>query len=178
MFKGLLRTLAITAALAGGAGSAEAAVFSFTYVAPLDVGDTASGMGTITTKDADDLGRYLITGATGSYKGYEGDDQGRRITDVGGWNGLPYIYADPAGTLVTDGLTIIDGDYPFLAFTSRNGSSYAGRYGEVSIVGGSLTFSPSVAGAVPEPASWALMIAGVGAAGAGLRRRRVRVAFA
>jgi PEP-CTERM motif len=33
-----------------------------------------------------------------------------------------------------------------------------------------------VAGAVPEPASWAMMIAGFGIAGAALRRRRMRVA--
>lgn len=32
---------------------------------------------------------------------------------------------------------------------------------------------PASLGAVPEPASWALMIAGFGMAGAGLRRRRV-----
>ena len=33
-------------------------------------------------------------------------------------------------------------------------------------------------GAVPEPATWAMMILGFGLVGAGMRRRRVRVAFA
>ncbi len=32
--------------------------------------------------------------------------------------------------------------------------------------------------AVPEPATWAMMVAGFGLAGAGLRRRRTRIAFA
>jgi hypothetical protein len=35
-----------------------------------------------------------------------------------------------------------------------------------------VTFSASLAGAVPEPASWATMIAGVAMAGGALRRRR------
>ncbi len=34
------------------------------------------------------------------------------------------------------------------------------------------------AGAVPEPASWAMMIAGIGLSGAALRRRNARVRFA
>ncbi|MBO9669954.1 MAG: PEP-CTERM sorting domain-containing protein [Sphingobium sp.] len=33
-------------------------------------------------------------------------------------------------------------------------------------------------GAVPEPASWALMIAGFGVVGAGLRRRKLAIRFA
>ncbi|MBO9576882.1 MAG: PEPxxWA-CTERM sorting domain-containing protein [Sphingobium sp.] len=35
-----------------------------------------------------------------------------------------------------------------------------------------------LAPSVPEPASWAMMVAGLGLAGAGLRRRRARVRFA
>jgi hypothetical protein len=42
--------------------------------------------------------------------------------------------------------------------------------------GGSQGIGP--AAAVPEPASWAMMIMGFGAVGAGLRRRRATVAFA
>lgn len=34
----------------------------------------------------------------------------------------------------------------------------------------------SAVGAIPEPASWALMIVGVGGIGAGLRRRRAAIA--
>jgi hypothetical protein len=42
---------------------------------------------------------------------------------------------------------------------------------------GVITFAPNVA-AVPEPGTWALMIAGFGGAGAVLRRRRQQVALA
>jgi len=47
------------------------------------------------------------------------------------------------------------------------------------VVNGSqdLTFSASIA-AVPEPASWAMMIAGFGVVGAAARRRRTNVSFA
>ncbi len=41
---------------------------------------------------------------------------------------------------------------------------------------GLLTFSPNRAGAVPEPASWAMMIAGFGLVGAMARRRRYAIA--
>jgi hypothetical protein len=48
-------------------------------------------------------------------------------------------------------------------------------FGELALVDNHLTFSvTSVSGdAVPEPATWALMISGFGIAGASLRRRRV-----
>jgi hypothetical protein len=36
-----------------------------------------------------------------------------------------------------------------------------------------LTFSASLAGAVPEPATWAMMIGGIGMVGGAMRRRRV-----
>ena len=42
----------------------------------------------------------------------------------------------------------------------------------------SVTSGTVAIGAVPEPASWALMIVGFGAVGMGLRRHRTRVAFA
>ncbi|MGZ6039794.1 MAG: FxDxF family PEP-CTERM protein [Phenylobacterium sp.] len=47
----------------------------------------------------------------------------------------------------------------------------SGSSGPAGSFGGTVNFSP-VAGGVPEPASWALMIVGFGSAGALLRRRR------
>ena len=47
-----------------------------------------------------------------------------------------------------------------------------GFSGFAEFVPGNGTFTPSLAGAVPEPANWALMIVGFGAAGAAMRGAR------
>lgn len=39
-------------------------------------------------------------------------------------------------------------------------------------------FGSAIGGGVPEPSAWALMILGLGVAGAGMRRRKVAVSFA
>jgi hypothetical protein len=58
-------------------------------------------------------------------------------------------------------------------------SGYEGLVDEVRLYGNSgnwvmddLTYTTGVTAGVPEPASWAMMILGFGAAGALLRRRR------
>ena len=71
--------------------------------------------------------------------------------------------------MIADGnLTILNSRGAAYAFTgiSNNGRSF----------NGSITYS--VISAVPEPASWAMMIAGFGLAGAALRRRGTIVAIA
>lgn len=57
----------------------------------------------------------------------------------------------------------------FVGFTSGTGSGWANH----DVVNWTFrdTFEP-ITTAVPEPASWALMILGVGGVGAALRRRR------
>ncbi len=66
-------------------------------------------------------------------------------------------------------------------FTAPNLSSnfYADLGGGTIVYGRINTVSPMAVAAIPEPASWAMMIVGVGAIGGGLRqRRRATVAFA
>jgi len=74
-----------------------------------------------------------------------------------------------------------DNDGIFWAFTNLNGSLgtqfQQNGQGDFIPVGGDMAFFLTGA-AVPEPASWALMLGGFGLAGAGLRARRQRLAVA
>ncbi len=94
-------------------------------------------------------------------------------------NGVQQMFL-PAVTTRLEGITFTEGDYQLrfnigsLAYTGLATVVDQGR--RISV----LSFSP-VAAAVPEPASWAMMIVGFGAVGFAMRRRRkmaVRVAFA
>lgn len=70
------------------------------------------------------------------------------------------------------------GDHTFTFSMGRFASSF-GRAPYIVIDGVSGVLTPNVVdpgGAVPEPATWALLIAGFGMAGAGLRRRRAALA--
>ena len=87
-----------------------------------------------------------ITWSSIAFNGEEFD------SGVVGWNEFSFLN----DILVTDGTT------QKLVLTGIGGGNAA--------YSGTITFMPSVTGAVPEPASWALMIVGFGAAGAVLRR--------
>ncbi|WP_375291667.1 PEPxxWA-CTERM sorting domain-containing protein [Qipengyuania sp.] len=170
---------------------AQAAVFDFTFTAPLTNGDTASGSGQITTADIDAEGRYRVLSATGSFVGYEGSGSPYRISNVVGLTataGFPevgdgYITADGAGSFFTSGLALYD-EFLFdgIGFLPSAGASgYEGFFSEVAVKNATLTFSLA-GGGVPEPTTWALLIVGMGAAGVALRRqqavRRLEIAFA
>jgi len=128
------------------------------------------GSGSVTTStsrfhsvtDLDFTGLDIYTGAT-----YNGDG-----TFTGGT--ITHVNAGPTGFSETIGgvgvpITALENNYIVLYGVSRGNGSY----------GGQVTFEPN---AVPEPATWAMMLFGFGAVGFGLRRRkkeqvRVRYAF-
>ena len=67
------------------------------------------------------------------------------------------------------------GDILAFRFTQSPGQIF----GSLTGVGLSVNFAPQAPGAVPEPATWAMMIIGFGAIGGALRRRQaVRVRYA
>lgn len=68
---------------------------------------------------------------------------------------------------VFNGLVTYDFPSSFPDYIAPDGQQFSER---------TLGFTVNVSGAVPEPASWALMIAGFGLTGAAMRRRRVVVA--
>jgi hypothetical protein len=155
--------------------------FDFTFAALLGNGDTALGKGTLTTDDADALGQYHFTGATGSYY-FDGYPQW--TYDLGGVDGFDgngptdgYLFQLGSGAFTTTGIAFTDGFFPVIGFAQQPGGRYNGFFSEVGVDSASLSFARATA-AVPEPASWALMLLGFGLAGAAMRRRpTLRVSY-
>jgi hypothetical protein len=170
-------------------GGAQAATYIFSYsggaYGNASGGDPVSASGSFTTADTPFDGinpssGYLITSISGTR------------------NGIGFNTLLPAGTLSggtpTDNLFFTDGtpyfSYFGVAFTVGTDEvalyslSLPGAGTEVDeYVEGDpgyrqLDFSLRLAGAVPEPASWALMIAGFGVLGVAVRRRSLKVSFA
>ncbi len=101
--------------------------------------------------------------------------RGTTLSDTGWVSGQTYdfdlIYTDSLVEVYVDGAlelsltgSFSDGRFGFYNYSQAN-VLYAGITNEVL---------PPSTGAVPEPASWAMMIAGFGLAGAALRRRGAR----
>ncbi|MEP6786540.1 MAG: PEPxxWA-CTERM sorting domain-containing protein [Sphingomonadales bacterium] len=101
--------------------------------------------------------------------------------NVSGINGVVSVYN--GATLL--GTTNIFGDNVFLTPYNVNLASY-GAITRIEITTtdpaglgyDDFTFDVSNNGGVPEPATWAMMLAGFGVVGAAMRRRRVTVSFA
>jgi hypothetical protein len=159
----------------------------------VQIGTATNSMANRSTTFAANLGadtETVLSGAqtiTMAVDGHAGQTKGFGIT----FNFLtPFNYDPSKGDLVLDmylpdvGL-YADMDYvpDYVPAASQLGVVYAGDHSATGGVysGGPVTqftFAPLVAGGVPEPASWALMIAGLGGVGAALRRRRLSAALA
>ena len=104
-----------------------------------------------------------------------------------------FQYNPAAGNLILDlmipvGATVGGGGFGFLTFDNAN-TLNDGVRSVVDVNNGGATsgfldtsaaisaFEVTTAGAIPEPATWSLMIGGFGLAGAALRARRRRAAF-
>ncbi len=76
---------------------------------------------------------------------------------------------------IINGLTIANGDSFAFRWTDRDAIGSDHGLGVDNVA---LSFTTATTGAVPEPATWAMMIAGFGLAGAAMRRRRSAISFA
>jgi hypothetical protein len=171
----LIKAAALAASVAF-AGTAQAAVYNLSYTS----GGT-SFIGTVTTTNtADANGFYTVTGLSGTR------------------GGVAVTLLAP-GAFPTNGFPNDNLFKPTGAFFSDNGISYSAGSTYYNIYAGALecrsaALTSCTAGAnnavtgltvslasaaVPEPATWAMMMLGFGAMGAALRsRRQARVAFA
>ena len=98
------------------------------------------------------------------------------LTNTTDWRATPQpnqgsSWSAPSGAPISLGL---NGAFPW-GFQSGFSSQAQWIWASPDLSGETF-FSTTISGAVPEPASWALMIGGFGLAGAVLRRRRAAVA--
>ncbi|MFW2850399.1 PEPxxWA-CTERM sorting domain-containing protein [Sphingomonas sp. TX0543] len=175
---------------------AEAAVTLYSFTDTLSNGWNVSGSFTV-----DDTVRYAVNDVAVTIDGTAmhgatiynyGPTRGASTFDVGfSFSNAPTSVEDlvnvPGSSLLLriDGTrTTSDGHTNLSGLRSgalRTAVYYDGgfsRFSSASTTSGKVTARPFVA-AVPEPATWAMMIAGFGLTGAALRRRRrTRVVFA
>jgi hypothetical protein len=122
----------------------------------------------------------LIFADQGSFFTEDADD-GTPLPETGGLSALVARVSGSAGSVGTTviasdhGFADFDFDAPFLLDLKSDGS--LGGTSLFRMGGDDLSMSvTSIAstGAIPEPASWAMMVAGFGLAGAAMRRRTAR----
>ncbi len=147
--------------------SAQAATFDFSFN---DGADSGSGQFTAPAG----LSPYTVTEISGSVDGFA-------ITGLSGYGNSDQLLYEPAPFF----------DHAGIAFSAANSLSYnlfttSGSYllcasNVYATCGGFDGIPTSVTvtavGSVPEPASWALMIVGLGVTGFAMRRGRVGVSY-
>ncbi len=175
MRKTLLTAFAsLTAMMMASAPASAAITFNLNNV-NFNGGGSLTGSFT-TSDDLSTLLDFSITTTANNY-GFFGNFPGATYTLANAsnvlWSSVLGLSADFSSPISQIGLL-------FAAPLTSNGTALALSDETVVKWNGGIRFATSgtVSAAVPEPATWALMIAGFGIAGASLRRRKVAVSFA
>lgn len=176
--KKVLAALAAVA-LTTASASAQAATFAFDFTMNATNGDTYVGAGTLEADAAGNAGGrtlWQITGASGTLDTNPGEQYATSYAITGAPGGL--AGSRQTFTLAQGGVT--DADFALattnlpIAVSGDFANGFGANYGGEAF--GRATLSIKAIGApspaVPEPATWGLMLVGFGAAGVALRRRR------
>lgn len=144
-------------------GAANAAQYLVTYeIAPSAGGSIARFSGTLTTTDtANGSGFFLITGLTGTRNGIAA-----MLAPTGSLGGNDNLFKPGADFVDVNGFAYVAGGTQFNVFRAGPSALQEFRIGNIS------NFKVSaISSAVPESATWLMMIVGFGLVGAGMRRR-------
>lgn len=160
--------------------TAKAGVFTFTYN---DIADALSGSGTFTTGDVSSP--YLVTGISGIADGFTITGLMPPVgpsTPPFGNNNLLYYPGSPNFV-----------DFSGIAFTTSGGPNFDLYFNNVEFTGYSKLQQPAIdsgfglaagtpisltVSAVPEPASWVMMLLGFAAVGFAAYRRAKKTVYA
>ncbi|HEY3951448.1 PEPxxWA-CTERM sorting domain-containing protein [Phenylobacterium sp.] len=185
------RLLAAAVLAASVATAANAAVTTWT-ITDGTFSDTGTFSGSFTYDDSSntvtswDLVTSDTTGPTGGFPGFEytSSDASQSSSINSGSVSFsadfgPFFIGDLFGNLEFDNIPLSAPATVSALSGTEVGLVCAGTFGCGPFGGRTITAgvaTPSIAGAAPEPAGWALMIAGFGLAGAMLRRRKAAAA--
>jgi hypothetical protein len=138
---------------------------------------------TITELNVDDRGVVLLNGTIVDSGGIFGPGTGSLVLTPGGPSQTFSFNGNGARNLaITTGFVAGLNAFSIVVNDTNNGIFGDPLPGGVNIstarLRATLTYDVSSVAPIPEPSSWALMIAGFGLAGAALRGSRVRVRFA
>jgi hypothetical protein len=170
----IIRTLGWASLALFAAVPAEAAQYAFNFSGTGFFGGTLNGSGVLTTSDAsttNPLNGYTVQAITGITGTFNGSAITGLAPGVFGANNLYYL----SGPFFVDGnglgFTTASGISANLFVT--NGTGYRVNTQGAGLLTGLVTAqSSAVSAAVPEPATWALMLLGFAAIGFACRRQR------
>ena len=188
-----------------GSGIGPFTTFQQTYFAAANWGNTYDFTLQYDSAAVPVAGRYamtLVSGRVGSFTDFSGFAPYMQFASAGAYTYLnlflqkdemagsnlyrsyaAFALGDNDGTVVAGVLptTLVASEYNFINVSfetyGRDGS-YRHMVDSQSRGLTQIANTPGGVGGVPEPATWAMMIAGFGMIGAGLRRRSVKVVYA